>query len=479
MSMPRKAWCRSYVVLAILAVLLIRLFQERSPAAAVPACDRPAGSIDDSFFRVPDPVSFLGAALGTAELSDGRILVGLFGTISSGGSNPIERGLMARLNPDGTLDPSFTFQPGDLERVWQVHMFGVAKDGTIAAATSGVGTEGFYYGHFYILRPDGSTVYSATTGVDSSTLVHCLAWQADDRLLIGGNYRLFLPSLPAGLARLHEDGSLDSSFAPPAGFSFVTGLCVQPDGRILALDNDTLYRLQPDGSLDASFTPARFENLNLGYSWGPHRAVPVVLQPDGKILVASSFTGVNGVPRASVVRLHADGSVDATFNPGQGPGEAWLPDMDLVLQPDGRMIVTGYFTSFNDVHRSGVVRLRADGAVDLAFDAGASFNAVGSVTLLREGRSLVTVYAPGFGGNMWPYRLLGDPGIRLATPEFLGDGQGRLRINSVPGERYLLQASANLATWQNVATNSATDCQLAFTNRVVSQSVQFYRVRRF
>lgn len=119
-------------------------------ASPLPPCDDPAGTIDSTFIRPPDLDSFVGAALDTVELPDRRILVGLFETYSTGGENAVERSLMVRLQADGTLDPSFTFESGALERVGAVHAFAVASNGVIAAATSGIGTEGFFYGHLHI-----------------------------------------------------------------------------------------------------------------------------------------------------------------------------------------------------------------------------------------------------------------------------------------------------------------------------------------
>jgi hypothetical protein len=42
----------------------------------------------------------------------------------------------------------------------------------------------------------------------------------------------------------------------------------------------------------------------------------LALQPDGKILVCGYFLQVNGYSRNSVARLNADGSVDESFSPG-------------------------------------------------------------------------------------------------------------------------------------------------------------------
>jgi len=235
-------------------LLLLGLLVFAGPLATAESallnCLAPAGSVDMGFFRAPQPDSFLGTALGAREIEGRKILVNMWGTFSSGGANPTQRDFMVRLNADGTVDPSFEFHAGDLERVRGVHAFAVSSNGTIAAASSGPGTDGFLYGHFHLTRPDGGLIFAAYTGIDNSRLIHSLVWQGDGRLLVGGDYVPFLPGMPGGLARLYTDGSLDASFSPPADLTWVIGLAVQSDGKILALAWDTLRRLLPNGEPD-------------------------------------------------------------------------------------------------------------------------------------------------------------------------------------------------------------------------------------
>jgi len=438
-----------------------------------PNCLPPAGSVDTTFFTAKQPSDgFLGAALGAREIEGGKILVNMWGTFSSGGPDPIERDVMVRLNRDGTIDPGFEFQTSDLERVWMVHAFAVSGHGMIAAASSGVGTEGFFYGHLHITRSDGTSIFSADTGIDNSRLVRCLAWQADGKLLIGGDYVEFLPGIPRGLARLLEDGRLDAGFSPPVDLADAIGVAVQPDGKILMLTPNAVHRLLSNGSPDPDFHSAHLDSFL--YDANPHRPVPVALQPDGKILVCWGFSGIDGVPRPGVARLSSNGFLDSSFDAGKGPEGAFTPDMDMALQPDGKMIVAGHFTSFNGVDRSALVRLRSDGSVDLSFDSGRVLQVGRSITLLHDGSYLATDAIFSFGGSMSPYHLLGDEPIRLQFP----DGCGRaLRINSLIGDTYILESSLNLKTWRAVSTNSATACWLSFTNSLPGALV-FFRAQK-
>ena len=69
----------------------------------------------------------------------------------------------------------------------------------------------------------------------------------------------------------------------------------------------------------------------------------IALQPDGKILVAGDFTMIGGggtghTPRNRIGRLNADGSLDATFNPG-ADANGFIET--LALQADGKIVVGG------------------------------------------------------------------------------------------------------------------------------------------
>src|SRR5437762_4977118 len=132
------------------------------------------------------------------------------------------------------------------------------------------------------------------------------------------------------------------------------------------------------GRIDATFVPAP----------GTNDAVNVVIpQPDGKVIVAGRFTQANGVPRSRIARFNFDGSLDTTFDPGTG---ADAEITAAVLQPDGRIVVAGTFTSFNTFTHNRVCRLNANRSVDQSFGLGDGIsNTVLALALQSDGRILV------------------------------------------------------------------------------------------
>jgi hypothetical protein len=81
----------------------------------------------------------------------------------------------------------------------------------------------------------------------------------------------------------------------------------------------------------------------------------MISQTDGKILVGGNFTLYNGVTRNRIVRLNSDGTIDNAFNIGTGFTGDTLTTM--ILQPDGKILVGGNFTSYNSTTRNRITRL--------------------------------------------------------------------------------------------------------------------------
>ncbi|HEY1174386.1 MAG TPA: protein kinase [Verrucomicrobiae bacterium] len=164
------------------------------------------------------------------------------------------------------------------------------------------------------------------------------------------------------------------------------------------------------GRIDPAFRPGTGAN-----DWIQSAA----LQPDGKIIIAGRFTQFNGKPRKYIARLLADGSVDESFHPGTGP------DKDIsqvILQPDGKLLIAGPFDRFNNLSRSGVARLNADGSLDMSFDPGTGGNKAGRRVLLQaDGKIILTGFFNKFNGTSRNYlvRLNTDGSV---DPDFNATG---------------------------------------------------------
>ena len=137
----------------------------------------------------------------------------------------------------------------------------------------------------------------------------------------------------------------------------IKSIVVEPDGKVLIGGNfltvngtnrNGIARLNANGSLDGSFNPGTGVNGTV-YS--------VALQPDGKVLIGGEFTSINGTNRSRIARLNVNGSLDSNFNPGTGPDRVVR---SLALQPDGNVLIGGDFTTVNGAVRPHVARLYGD-----------------------------------------------------------------------------------------------------------------------
>jgi len=150
--------------------------------------------------------------------------------------------------------------------------------------------------------------------------------------------------------------------------SFSRDMALQPDGKMVLIEESPgfvyhVMRLLQNGSLDFSFgSGGRVEIPNSSSFF----FTAIAVQPDGKIVVAGSFTPTHDF---AVVRVTAAGALDATF------GSAGLQTIDfgdvdsgeaILVQPDGKIVVGGYSDIGGDFDFS-VTRLLSNGSFDLSF----------------------------------------------------------------------------------------------------------------
>jgi uncharacterized delta-60 repeat protein len=120
--------------------------------------------------------------------------------------------------------------------------------------------------------------------------------------------------------------------------------------------------------LDAGFDPG----LDGGTVYG------VAIQPDGKLIICGAFTTI----QQRIARLHPDGTLDPAFNPGSSANNTIGV---VALQPDGKMLIGGWFTSFRGVARNRIARLNSDGTLDTSFDPGTGADTVvGADTVINS-----------------------------------------------------------------------------------------------
>lgn len=217
--------------------------------------------------------------------------------------------------------------------------------------------------------------FNIGTGFDNS--VYDVELQSDGKILVGGTFNFYDGAPSENIVRLNNDGSIDNTFVTGTGFDGVVFVIkIQPDGKILVGGGFSFYngnahrnliRLNSDGSVDNSF------NVGDGFD---RLVYDIVLQSDGKKIILGDFTTVNGNPYSRIVRLNDDGSIDNSFTIGTGfNGTAYSGLLD-----DTKLVVVGAFFEYDGQTNRQIVRLNTDGSIDTTFNSNGGFNRLSGLT---------------------------------------------------------------------------------------------------
>ncbi len=224
------------------------------------------------------------------------------------------------------------------------------------------------------------------TSLDSSSLANSIAIQSDGKIVVAGYRDNGIGSVndfDFALVRYNTNGTLDLTFGTDgivitpigSGSEKAEEVLIQSDGKILVAgsshngtnDDFALVRYNSNGTLDLTFSGDGIVTTSItAYS---DRAASLALQSDGKILVCGR-SGGSSYWSFAIVRYNTDGSLDLTFDTdgiattSVGVYDSWASS--LAVQADGKILVAG--TSYGPPGRFAVVRYNSDGTLDATFD---------------------------------------------------------------------------------------------------------------
>jgi uncharacterized delta-60 repeat protein len=267
---------------------------------------------------------------------------------------------VARLNPNGSLDTTFS---GDGRKLFSWDLISRATAVVVLPAGRLLigGFSGPEGGNVQASRLNANGALDPAFGTGGKAAVDfggddfglAMARQANGRILIAGR------STVAGaiVARLRANGAPDPDFGADGRVTLGTGsasaVLVQPDRRIVVAGNAagsaamTVTRLMPDGSPDTTFDADGTATIDFAPG-SADAADDAVLQGDGRIVVAGSKQTGGDI---AVARLNADGSPDATFGAaGKATVDFGTPTFGhaVALQANGRIVVAGQRTGGDD-----------------------------------------------------------------------------------------------------------------------------------
>lgn len=370
---------------------------------------------------------------------DGKVLIaGDFDTV-----NGHTRHMVARLHVDGTVDESFV--PPALNGV--VMSISLQPDGRMVIG--GGFTNLALRNRVARLNEDGSLDSTYAVFADPNEVVNAVQVHPDGAATIGGSFATVTGFARGRLARFGTNGALDQTLmVTGAANGGVRAIAVQDDGKIVVggvftqfngADRNRLVRLNgAQGLVDSGFVPSFSGEV-----------YAVAIMPDRRILVGGGFSAVNGTGRTRLAMLHPDGTLDASFN-------AQIPSgvvVAIVPQADGRILIGGNFTQVAGVSRQSVARLHPNGELDTSFTPPTINDIVRAIAVQADGRVVI-------GGG---FTALGGGWVRNRI--------ARLHANGNYDGSFVTSASANGAV-RAIAQNANGDLIVAGAFTQVSGSTR-------
>lgn len=191
-----------------------------------------------------------------------------------------------------------------------------------------------------------------------------------------------------------QDYEVDTSFSPQFDFRSINTFEFTTGGKILVgglftvvngVGRAKIVRLNADGTVDPSFTsPLRFLGLQID---DEVRSIKTL--PDGKILIGGAFPSLG--TDVKIARLNSDGTLDSTLT----TKPTFLFSTLIKAEPlsDGKFLACGSFSGANGIPRTAVARFNNDGTLDNTFTTvftAESYNpSCSDIKLLLDGKLLI------------------------------------------------------------------------------------------
>ncbi len=228
----------------------------------------------------------------------------------------------------------------------------------------------------------------------------------NDRLIINNNrYKIndYTIDLSTGKSKLTlfndiydwNEYSFPSAFSyTPRKFApngwFIFDYNDNADGTVYVYGNFTSYdsvpkgyivKLKENGDVDTSFAPLS------GFNANSFSTQSILALPDGKIMASGNFTSYDGVSANRIIRLTSGGTIDTSFSAGTGFDNITSA---LAIDSTGKIVVGGSFSSYNGdvVTRNRIIRLNTDGTIDNSLVTGTGFNDVTNSIVINSDNSM-------------------------------------------------------------------------------------------
>ncbi len=321
---------------------------------------------------------FNNTILQTASLPNGQFYASGF---QMGKYNGVATGAIAKLNADGSIDPTFSYNENQIGNGQLVHIsyhtsLTIQADGKLLVGTITVvpsntsetvklfrlNTDGTLDNTFIV---EGEFASSLIAGMVGKVIA-----QDNGKIIVSGTTNISSTAREFKIVRLNSDGSLDASFPEITANQSISDMILLPDGKFLvagcfsSLNGspvNKLARLLPNGTIDNTF----YTDLDLN-------SVSFIDTLNNEVYVSGEFDNGSAVMAGAVRKVSNTGIMNPNFNIDFTGGTSPTPFANLMVERNGKIILAGDFDQVNGVNQKNLAKLNADGSLVSNFDVGTS-----------------------------------------------------------------------------------------------------------
>jgi uncharacterized repeat protein (TIGR01451 family)/uncharacterized delta-60 repeat protein len=223
-----------------------------------------------------------------------------------------------------------------------------------------------------------------SNSIRANAMVRDIELQSTGKIIISGQFTTYNNIAKKFIAKLNTDLTLDIGFTPTDAIAYSGGqqyfappndLKIQADDKIIVV-TDAPYayggsagiaRFNQNGTIDPTFVTGS----GISHSSGSYCTIETcAVQQDGKILIGGYFDTYNGTPVRSMIRLHTNGSIDNTFTFPYATDDQWIHEIEIM--PSGDILVSGLMFPTQPIEalQRNLVKLDINGNPDPSFTIG-------------------------------------------------------------------------------------------------------------
>jgi uncharacterized delta-60 repeat protein len=364
------------------------------------------GLIDLSF----DPgTSVNSQIISTVVQTDKKIIIG--GFFTTYGGNPAT--YIARLNTDGTLDT--TFNNGNSTANNEVYTLainpinqkivvsgkftmysGVTRPGIVVLNSTGEIDSGFNPGSGFLPASGTFGAYAKKIGFNTT----------GDKIIAVGFFAKYNNTVVNNIVVIDQFGVRDSGFVSTGTGSSnsIEALAVDSNNKIVISGTFSTYngspvpeviRINMNGSRDTALN-----NSSTAFPFGSYASTILALS-SGSYVIGGDFNSYNDVSKNKIVQVLSTGAIDASFNPGINTGINGVVNA-MVRQTDGKIIIAGSFTTYNEVSKNNIVRVSSTGVIDPSFVSTGTDDQIKAMTIDASGNILIAGSFTTYNGSPAP-----------------------------------------------------------------------------